>query len=494
MSLLRVLSVAIVVGGCSDGGTPVIREKGFEDVSAAVGLDQQFGKKAGEYGGLWADLNGDGWLDLVFMNHGVPSLYVNRNGERFVDVTAESGVKAKQWTYPQEGDRHGGSCADYDNDGDVDLFITHGAMRGETLGIKRDELLNNDGNGRFRDVAREAGVTNPQGRARLGTWADYDNDGWLDLYVGNFESVNVLYRNNGDGTFADVTRDMNAGVTGPTPAWADYDADGDADVLVAWTLKMLRNPGRGPFADVTREAGLARLPSPLYPYSLAWGDADNDGDLDVAFASPNPKNAVYRNQGGRFDAAAVLVLEEHERTAGTAWGDVDNDGDLDLLLSSSHRLRLYLNRGKAKFAEPIVLFEQPQALKAGGEIALGDYDGDGFLDAALATSDRHVLLRNTRSSGTWLQIRLRGTASNRQAFGAKVWVQPRDAAGIDGLQFREYWGDSGVYQSVGCGPVHFGLGGAARIKLRVLWPSGRETALDDVAANQVLDLEEPGQP
>lgn len=490
-SLFRLLAGLVVLGACSEAPVPSPREKGFEDVSAALGLAQQFGNEAGEYGALWADLNGDEWLDLAFMNHGIPSLYINQSGEQFVDEIRESGVKTGQWTYPQQDDRHGGSCADYDNDGDVDLFIAHGAMRGETAGIKQDELLNNDGLANFRDVTLEAGVSNAEGRARLGTWADYDNDGWLDLYVGNYESQNVLYKNNGDGTFSEVTREMGAEVTGPAPAWADYDGDGDADVLVAWTLKLLQNPGSGPFQKFTWRAGLGKLPSRLYPYSLAWGDADNDGDLDLAFASPNSNNAVYVNEGGRFVSAAVLILEKDEITAGVAWGDADNDGDLDLFVASSHRLRLYLNMSGAKFAAPIVLFEQSATLEAGGEIALGDYDKDGFLDVAFSTIERHVLLRNTRSLNSWIQIRLQGTASNRQAFGAKVWVEPQNASGAADVQFREYWGDSGVFQSVGCGPLHFGLGTAARINVRVLWPSGRETVIADVSANQFLDLTEP---
>ncbi len=204
----------------------------FEDVSGMLDgprAADPAGAPRHDYGPLWGDLDGDGWVDLVFMNHGdPPSLYFNRQGERFEDRFLVSGLRNDSWAYPEHQDRHGGACADYDNDGDLDLVITHGAARGETLGVKYDELLANQGDGTFVEVSKQAGVLNEQGRARTPVWLDYDGDGLLDLLIGNFISPNVLFKNRGDGTFANVAADFGIDEEGGAhPSWADHDGDGD---------------------------------------------------------------------------------------------------------------------------------------------------------------------------------------------------------------------------------------------------------------------------
>jgi len=448
-----------------------------------------------DYGPLWVDLNGDDALDLVFMNHGLtPSFYVNEMRKTLHDSGAVAGIKTANWQYPQQADRHGGSCGDFDNDGDSDLFISHGAKRGDTLEIKFDELLRNDGELRFRDITKESGALNQKGRGRLGSWMDYDNDGWLDLYVGNFASDNVMYRNNGDGTFSDVTESTGLDIEGPRNAWADYDLDGHVDVLVAWPLTLMRNLGDGGFADVSRSSGL-RPGLVRGSYTLAWGDFDNDGDVDPFIGSLKSKGRLMVNDGGTFRAFEVehdWGFQADTTGNGATWGDIDNDGDLDLFISRSNRILLFENLEARDFRQHVMDLSDPVSIEHGGDIALGDYDGDGYLDLAVDTLGQHVLLHNEGDESSWLKIKFNGRQSNRMGFGTKVWAtaDQEDTAQLE--IYREYTGDSGVFRSMGCGPMHLGLGTAKRVDLRVRWLSGVEHMIKNVDVNQTITITEPG--
>ncbi len=480
-----ILLLALGISSCQLDRSP---PPSFIEVSSSLGLSRE----PAEYGPLWADLNGDGWLDLVFMNHGVPSLYVNSGaGSAFVDKAAGSGIRLSDWEYDQQGDRHGGSCADYDNDGDADLFVSHGAKRGETLGVKYDELLNNQGDGTFTEVSLEAGATNRQGRGRTGNWADYDGDGRLDLYAGNYESPNVLYRGLRDGTFRDMTAEAGlAGVTGPRVAWADLDDDGAPDLLVGWPLRVFRGRPGGVFEEVTAAVGLDS--QHIFPYSMALGDADADGDLDLFIGSKTTEGNLYLNDSGVFRRGPGLAAGEEGEGAGAALGDLDNDGDLDLVRAGTKGLRLFVARGGLQF-EAFDLWRAPAPLEAGGGVTLGDYDGDGYLDIAFDSAGGQGLLRNSGGANSWLQLVLAGSRSNRSGFGAKVWVRPRSGRLQGQTLYRQYWGDDAAFRSRGCGPVHVGLADAESVDLRVLWPSGRETVRSDVPVNQTLRIGEPEQ-
>ena len=225
----------------------------------------------------------------------------------------------------------------------------------------------------FSDVTDIAGV-GCTGSSRGVAWGDYDNDGDLDLYVANYNEANVLYRNNGDGTFTDVTSEAGVGCISHSygVAWGDYDNDGDLDLYVAnyGANVLYRNNGDGTFTDVTSEAGVSCTGSSL---GVAWGDYDNDGDLDLYVANHYEANVLYKNNGdGTFtDVTGAAGVGCTGSSYGVAWGDYDNDGHLDLYV---------------------------------------------------ANNGANVLYRNNGNLNHWLQIRLHGTISNRSAIGTKVKV------------------------------------------------------------------------
>jgi hypothetical protein len=238
----------------------------FEDVTLAYGLT----RLTASYDAAVADYDGDGWLDLYVGNHGSPAVLMRREGPRFVDVVADAGLDAG-------GDQHGTAWADYDNDGDLDLYVTLGADRGR--GAKQNRLYRNDG-GRFADVGAAAGVADPHGRGRAVAWLDVDDDGWVDLLVGNLSTPTRLLRNRADGTFEDVSEAWDvARHAASRVAWTDVDADGRPDLLLAGTphgLRLLHNDGAR-FVDVTAAAHMEVASA----RGMAFGDYDNDGDLDL---------------------------------------------------------------------------------------------------------------------------------------------------------------------------------------------------------------------
>jgi hypothetical protein len=255
----------------SDPVTPTT----FKDISRSAGT----GITRPTYGNpIWGDFDLDDNLDLLMINHGhPPALFRNDGDGSFADIRPTSGIA-------RNGDRHGAAWGDYDNDGDLDLFITIGADQGKTVGSKTDQLYRNEGHGVFTDVTALAGVANSLGRGRSVNWVDFDKDGYLDLFVKNHQTPNVLYRNNGDGTFTDVA--VAAGIAdapGDVSAWTDYDHDGDMDLFITAAAKdqLWRNNGDGTFTEVTTLAGLKEASD---GEGVAWGDYNNDGYIDVYIA------------------------------------------------------------------------------------------------------------------------------------------------------------------------------------------------------------------
>ena len=406
-------------------------------------------------GVAWGDCDGDGDLDLYVSNTLGDANKLFRNDGAGVFSDATSGPL---------GDTSNGmgiAWGDYDNDGDLDLYLVNG-------GGHANKLFRNDGGGTFVDA-----TSGPLGDAHSGqgmAWGDYDNDGNVDLYVANGGSdANKLFRNNGDGTFLDAT----SGPLGDTGAcvgvaWGDYDNDGDLDLYLSranQTNKLLRNDGGGVFVDATSgplgDAGLGA--------GVDWGDYDNDGDLDLYLANWGTSNKLFRNDGGgTFADATTGPLGDTGQSRGVAWGDYDNDGDLDLYLTNwGTANKLFRNEGGGTFVDAM---SGPSGdTGAGTGVAWGDYDNDGDLDLYVACyGQANRLFRNDQSTGNhWLHVDLAGISSNRCGIGARVRVVAGGSS-----QIREISGGSGD-MSQNSLVAEFGLGSATTVDtFEVKWPNG----------------------
>ena len=438
----------------------------------------------GDQGVLWGDFDNDQRADLLFMGHGHdPALYQQVNGS-FVNRFTSSGIKFDDWAYKSQRDRHGASCADYDNDGNLDLFIGHGADRGETLGIKYDELLRGNGDFTFEDVTLSAGVLNQYGRSRAGKWIDVNNDGWLDLHIGNYGSDNVMYLANGDGTFTDRTSDMNLGSDGWRGAWSDFNNDGLVDLVEISPLQLFMNTSAGTFEDVTKDVFGE---TDLFGYGLAWADLDNDGDQDLLVSRLSLEGWMFENVNGSFTQHnfSELGINPDSAIAGMAPADMDNDGDLDLVLNTSKGLVVYENSGSFKFVSSYTIPRTEAIVKMkNGDISIEDFDSDGLLDVASDDPEGYRLFRNTTyQPGNWVRLKFQGSHNNRMGIGAKVTVKPTDDSGQSHF---EYFGASAGLRSHGCQPLHIGIGQSEFVDIDVLWPNGLTSSLKSVASDTTV--------
>ena len=460
--------------------------------------------------GVWVDYDDDGDLDLFVANGwnssgGPPQanyLYRNDGHGTFTKITSGPVVEDVEIS-------PSGVWADYNNDGYLDLFVVH--LPQEDASLNRNSLYRNNGDGRFTKITDDP-IVKDGGRHTSGAWADYDNDGHLDLLVADWNSSRLLYRNNGDETFTRITQgplatDVSAA---QTASWADYDNDGDLDLFVggftgppptAQKSSLYRNEGHGTFTRITTGSVVAE--SAIHNTG-AWGDYDNDGDLDlfvcVFFAMPDFQKApsfLFRNNGdGSFTKVTngELVSDAGQASA-AAWGDYDNDGFLDLFVSQGEAGGnqgnfLYHNNGDGTFTritDGDIVTDYGHS--SGGD--WGDYDNDGFLDLFVANTsgNQNFLYHNDGNANRWLKVKLVGTISNRAAIGAKVRVQA-SLGGSAQWQMREI--------SVGSGYsghnliAHFGLRDAQKAEVvRIEWPSGIVQELRDVPANRILSVTEP---
>jgi hypothetical protein len=495
----------------SEGGYDVVIANMCGSVTsrvAVLGVDPAFFKvtkpdvvqgSADMFMPYWVDPDGDGWLDLVVVGGwntaAGKSLMVyenNRDGTLSRNLTNDLSKVSGRFISI--------AWADLDNDGDLDAFLA--SWEGQT-----PLYLRNEGNGKFTKFVANASWTANR-IATVGSTvscADFENDGILDLVAGYWGNAatgvwgtNTVLRGLGDGRF-EVDRRSPLAISRTWPeffSWADWDGDGRLDLFGATSYDtnqvdiMFRNLGGGQFLRITNSP-LVKVPD--VSLNAAWGDYDNDGDLDVCVTSWNTTNQLYRNLGnGVFEvdpASPRFPSGENRHIA--AWGDYDNDGWLDLFIVHYNRAsRLFHNRGDGTFEE--ITTGSPVAECKGYGSAWGDYDNDGFLDlcAVYADGAANYLyrnnLRNVGNTNHWLKLRLTGRASNRSGIGATVRVKAT-IGGAELWQMRQI-----VCQ--GFDPAllaHFGLGDATNVTtLRIEWPSGIVQELQNVGTEQTLTIVE----
>jgi hypothetical protein len=479
------------------------------------------------------DFDNDGWLDLFLVGSarersGAPlhALYHNNRDGSFTDVTAHAGLT---------GSGYGMGCvaADYDGDGKLDLYVTS---------YGTNALYRNNGDGTFTDVAARAGVAT-RGWSTSAAFADYDGDGWLDLYVARYVVFNpsmpqlcprqgvplacsptvydpefgVLYHNNGNGTFTDVTRQSGAMSAGRSlgVVWCDYDGDGRPDLFVAndnAPNNLFHNEGGDRFRDVAVAAGVAYGPQGNAEASMGvdFGDYDGDGRPDLLFTNFQYEGAgLYHNAGkpGFFAAAeraGILAATRPVLGFGAGFLDFDNDGLLDLFMSNGHvqeaiqqvdaacsftqPRQLFRNQGDGTFEDLTAACGPAMTSPAVGRgAAFGDFDNDGDVDILINNNGGPaMLLRNEVGSRRhWLRLRLMGRAPNRFAVGARVTT----VAGAL-RQVREVRAGNS-YASGSDLRLQFGLGSHRQAdRVIVRWPGGRQTVLRRVPADQEVTLRE----
>ncbi|HEX6505484.1 MAG TPA: CRTAC1 family protein [Terriglobales bacterium] len=497
------------------------------------------------------DYDNDGWLDIFVVNgsrlEGFPKgeepishLFKNNRDGTFTDVTAKAGVGRSGWG-------QGVCVGDYDNDGFDDLFVTY---------YGNNVLYHNNGDGTFTDVSQKAGVAGKGTRWGTGcAFVDYDRDGHLDLFVANYIALdlktapvpesgpclykgvmvacgppglqgdsNILYHNNGDGTFTEVSE--AAGITQANGTYglgvltADFDNDGWPDIYVAndSTPSLLyQNKKNGKFVDIGMESGcvLSADGKPQAGMGVSAADYDLDGNLDIVktnFAGDTP--SLYRNRGnGSFEDmtfSAGLGIHTQYLGWGVGFFDMDNDGWPDILICNGHvypeveqlkteagypqRKLLYKNLRNGHFDDVSENggsgISTPYASRG---CAFGDFDNDGDLDVVVNTiNDYPQLLRcDSQLQNNWIKVKTIGTKSNRSGIGARLRcvTRPQDES-KEHSQIDEVR-SGGSYISQNDLRVHFGLGKAQKVDLlEIRWPSGQVDTLKDLKPNQVIVVKE----
>jgi ASPIC and UnbV/FG-GAP-like repeat len=463
------------------------------------------------------DFDEDGLIDLVLtsVDYCTPvRLYHNRGDGTFEDRTAAAGLLTQL----------GGLNAtqtDYNNDGHLDLFIHRGGWEIPM----RNSLLRNNGDGTFTDVTKAAGLSSPLYSTHSAVWFDFDNDGWIDLFVGHELAPSQLFRNRGDGTFEDVTAHAGVGGTAFTKGVVagDYDNDGYPDLYVSNMFGdnfLYHNNRDGTFTDVAKKLGVEK---PFASFPTWFFDYDNDGWLDIFVVSyPNsveefvkhylgqPPIAetlrLYHNNGnGTFtDVTRQVGLARVVPSMGANFGDLDNDGFLDVYLGtgapslSSLMPNIMLKNEAGKRFVDVTEATGTGHLQKGHGIAFADLDNDGDEDIVLnvggavpGDSYDDALFANPGGSGNnWISVKLVGVRSNRAAIGAKITVTLGRAGGASPLRMREV--NSGGSFGANSFVQHIGVGHAKVIEtLDIWWPASRtHQTFKNVPVNQFLEIRE----
>ncbi len=498
----------------------------FENVASPAGLTLRGPNMAG--GSIFDDFNGDGLPDLFTTSLDAtrgPSVFLNKGDGTFEDHSSAAGVADQVFVLNL-------TRTDFDNDGDLDLLLLRGAWDIPM----RLSLLRNKGDATFEDVTISAGLADPIS-TESAAWGDYDNDGFLDLFVcGEFvpptgpgpgfvpKPANRcrLYHNNGDGTFKDVAAE--AGVLNEHcakgSAWGDYDGDGKLDLFVSnmdGPSRLYHNEGSGKFVDRAAELHATADRG----FACWFWDYDNDGKLDlfvnfkgislaeeVAIAtgaeSEKPVHPrLYRNLGpeGFREVAKEVGLDRGLTPMGCNFGDIDNDGYLDIYEGTGEMSfsglvpnRMFANVGGTKF-EDVTMSTGTGHLQKGHGVSFADFNADGQLDlfveaggAVPGDNAYNVLFKNPGHKAHWLQVKLVGTKTNRAAIGTKIRAAVK---GKDGL--RSIYRTIGNNSSFGGNTLveSIGLGDADRIEeLEITWPAGSKQTFREVAADRFVKITE----
>ncbi|TFB09822.1 T9SS type A sorting domain-containing protein [Candidatus Marinimicrobia bacterium MT.SAG.3] len=460
----------------------------FQERAQFAGIDYQHDGFMYIGGIAVCDFDGDGSADIYITNgEGFPNqLYLNNKDETFSEVGQASGVAdlSEGW---------GAICGDIDNDGDADIYLTN--YFGE------NKLFLNNGEAFFTDATAEAGVGDV-GPSTSAAFADYDNDGYLDIYVLNrsqavIDYANRLYRNNGDGTFSDVTESSGSGDLGTSLAvgFFDYDNDNYSDIYVVNEFGrdgLYHNNGDGTFTNLARDLDI--------PVGAGMGvdfsDYDNDGDIDIYVTNLARDFLLTNNGDGTFeDNGETLGISNVTMAWGVNFFDFDNDGDEDIFVANGAMLWpfiynetnvFYVNNGSLGFSERALDMRLDDDGDGRASVCF-DFNDDGYGDLLIINVARGELrlFINQNSGNNWIKVKLEGTESNRSGVGAKIKVE---AGGV--TQYKEI-AIGASFASMNSLVMGFGLNKEEIVeKMTVYWPSGVIQEFTDISVNRLLRINE----